>query len=63
MNDTRVIEVDEFKRNLIVNALNDKRNELTSNGKDTDYVDETLLDVIAAPYKKQKNRKKEVMVR
>jgi hypothetical protein len=61
-NDTRVIEVDEFKRNIIVNALNDKRNELTAKGRDTDFIDETLLDVIAAPFKKRK-RKREVMVR
>lgn len=52
----RVIEVDEYEQRLIINSLNDKRNELVGQGRDTDFVDDTLMDVIEAPTKKQKKR-------
>ncbi len=35
MTEKRIIEVDEYQHGLILNALNDKRNELAEQGKDT----------------------------
>lgn len=42
MSEKRVIEVDEYQHGLIINSLNDKRNELVEQGKDTEFVDDTL---------------------
>lgn len=52
----RLIEVDEYERRLIISSLNDTRNELMAQGRDTGFVDDTLLTVIDAPAKKQKKR-------
>ena len=56
MEEKRVIEVDEYQHGLIINSLNDKRNALVEQGKDTEFVDDTLIDVMDAPTKKQKRR-------
>ncbi len=56
MADKRIIEVDEYQHGLIVNALNDKRNELAGQGKDTEFVDDTLIEVMDAPPKRKKHR-------
>ena len=45
----RLIEVDEYERRLIIASLNDTRNELMAQGRDTGFVDDTLLTVIDAP--------------
>ena len=45
MEDKRVIEVDEYQQRLIIGSLNETRNELVAQGRDTDFVDETLLDL------------------
>ena len=60
MEDKRVIEVDEFQQRLIIGSLNDTRNELVAQGRETDFVDETLLDVMDAPTRKEKKRYKEM---
>lgn len=60
MEEKRVIEVDDYQHGLIVNSLNDKRNELVEQGKDTEFVDETLLEVMDAPTKKQRKRNKKM---
>ena len=56
MDEKRVIEVDEYQHGLIINSLNDKRNELVEQGKDTEFVDETLLEIIDAPTKREKKK-------
>lgn len=56
MEEKHVIVVDAYQRGLIINALNDKRNALVEKGKDTELVDDTLIDVMDAPAKKQKQR-------
>ena len=56
MEEKRVIEVDEYQHGLIINSLNDKRNELVEQGKDTEFVDETLIEVMDAPTKREKKR-------
>lgn len=60
MEDKRVIEVDEYQQRLIIGSLNDTRNELVAKGRDTDFVDETLLYVMDAPTRKEKKRNKEM---
>ena len=60
MEDKRVIEVDEYQQRLIIGSLNDTRNELVAQGRDTDFVDETLLDVMDAPTRKERKRNKEL---
>jgi hypothetical protein len=61
MEDKRVIEVDKYQQRLIIGSLNDKRNELVAQGRDTDFVDETLLDVMDAPTRKERKRNKEMV--
>ena len=56
MDEKRVIEVDEYQHGLIINSLNDKRNELIEQGKDTEFVDDTLIEVMDAPTKREKKR-------
>ena len=56
MDEKRVIEVDEYQHGLFINSLNDKRNELVEQGKDTEFVDDTLIEVMDAPTKREKKR-------
>ena len=56
MEEKRVIEVDDYQHGLIINSLNDKRNELVEQGKDTEFVDDTLIEVMDAPTKREKKR-------
>ena len=60
MDEKRVIEVDEYQHGLIINSLNDKRNELVELGRDTEFVDETLIEVMDAPTKKQRKKYREM---
>ena len=48
------IALDDFERRVIVNCLNEMRNNLIANGKYTDVVDEVLLKIIDAKQKKFK---------
>ena len=54
----RIIEVDEYQHGLIINSLNDMRNELALAGKDTEFVDDTLIEVMDAPTKREKRKLK-----
>ena len=56
MEEKRVIEVDDYQHGLIINSLNNKRNELVELGRDTEFVDETLIEVMDAPTKKQRKK-------
>lgn len=60
MEEKRVIEVDDYQHGLIINFLNDKRNELVEQGRDTEFVDETLIEVMDAPTKKQRKKYREM---
>ncbi len=60
MEEKRVIEVDDYQHGLIINSLNDKRNELVEQGRDTEFVDETLIEVMDAPTKKQRKKYREM---
>ena len=50
------IVFDEYERGIIINALNDKRNALITEGRYTDAVAEVLLKVINAKQKRFKIR-------
>ncbi len=52
----RVICVDDFQHNLLINGMNEFRNELLEEEKPTEDVDELLLMIIDAPTKKELKR-------
>lgn len=49
-----VLELDKYERSIVVNALNDKRNELIKNQEDTEVIDDLLLKTIETPEKKER---------
>lgn len=49
----KVLELDKYELGILINALNEFRNQLLRLGKDTEYVDEVLLRAIDAPPKKK----------
>ena len=48
------IALGDFERKIIINCLNEMRNNLIAGGKYTDAVDEVLLKIIDAKQKKLK---------
>ena len=52
----RVLELDRYEHGVVINALNDMRNDLIGEDRPTDIVDELLLKTIDAPTKKGKIR-------
>ena len=55
MRDTKYyIALDDFEQKIIINCLNEMRNNLIAGGKYTDAVDEVLLKIIDAKQKKIK---------
>lgn len=48
------IALDDFERRVIVNCMNEMRNKLISDGKETDTLDEVLLKIIRSKQKKLK---------
>lgn len=55
----RVLTLDDYEYGVVVNALNEMRNELIKEDRPTDAVDELLLKTIDAPTKKFKRRKQD----
>ena len=49
----KVLELDKYELGILINALNEFRNKLIQEGKETEYVDEVLLRAIDAPTKKK----------
>ena len=47
-----VLTLDQYQHGVVVNALNDKRNDLIKDNRPTDIVDEVLLKALDAPAKK-----------
>ena len=56
----RVITLDGYEHGVMVNALNELRNDLIEEQRPTDAVDDLLLKTIDAPTKKQKRRSHDV---
>ena len=52
----RVLELDRYEHGVVINALNEMRNDLIGEDRSTDIVDEILLKTIDAPTKKVKSR-------
>lgn len=52
----RVLTLDRYEHGVVVNALNELRNDLLKEQRSTDIVDEVLLKAIDAPTKKVKCR-------
>lgn len=50
----RIIALDQYEHGVVINALNDMRNDLIEEDRPTDMVDEILLKTIDAPTKKVK---------
>ena len=54
--DKRVIALDDFQHNLLVNGMNEYRNELLAVDKPTEDVDRLLLLIIDAPTMRERRR-------
>lgn len=54
--DKKIITLDDFEQRLMVNGLNDFRNDLLKKDKPTEDLDDLLLKVIDAPTKKEHRR-------
>lgn len=54
--DKRVIALDDFQHNLLVNGMNEFRNELLADDKPTEDVDRLLLLIIDAPTMRERRR-------
>lgn len=50
----RVLTLDKYEHGVVINALNEMRNDLIGEERPTDIVDEILLKTIDAPTKKIK---------
>ena len=48
----RIVALDQYEHGVVINALNDMRNDLIEDDRPTDIVDEILLNTIDAPTKK-----------
>lgn len=48
----RVLTLDKYEHGVVINALNEMRNDLIGDDRPTDIVDEILLKTIDAPVKK-----------
>ena len=55
----RVLTLDDYEYGVVVNTLNELRNDLIKDERPTDAVDELLLKTIDAPTKKHKRRKQD----
>lgn len=48
----RVLVLDKYEHGVVINALNEMRNDLLEDKRPTDAVDDVLLKTIDAPVKK-----------
>ncbi len=47
-----ILQLDKYELGILINALNEFRNKLIQENKETEYVDELLLKTIDTPPKK-----------
>ena len=52
----RVLTLDKLEHGVVINALNEMRNDLIEEDRSTDIVDEVLLKTIDAPVKMVRSR-------
>ena len=50
----RILELNRYEHGVVINALNEMRNDLIEEQRPSDIVDEVLLKTIEAPSKKVK---------
>lgn len=55
----RIVTLDQYEHGVVINALNDMRNDLIEDDRPTDIVDEILLKTIDAPTKKVRCKRSE----
>lgn len=51
-----ILMLDRYEQGVVINALNEMRNDLIGEDRPTDIVDEVLLKTIDAPIKKVRSR-------
>ena len=49
----KILELDKYELGIIINALNEFRNKLIQEQRETDVIDEVLLKTLDAPEKKR----------
>lgn len=54
-----ILSLDRYEHGVVINALNEMRNDLIAEKRPTDAVDELLLKTIDAPIKRRKKDEKE----
>lgn len=55
----RILELDRYEHGVVINALNEMRNDLIGDKRSTDIVDEVLLKAIDAPTRKVRGKLRE----
>ena len=48
----KILKLSKFEENVLINALNDRHNELLKENRPTDAIDELLIKTIKAPVKR-----------
>ena len=55
----RVLTLDQYEHGVVINALNEMRNDLIGENRPTDVVDDVLLKAIDAPTRKVRGKVRE----
>ena len=55
----RVLTLDKYEHSVVINALNEMRNDLIGENRPTDAVDDVLLKAIDAPTRKVRGKVRE----
>ena len=55
----RVIEVSDYEHRVMMEALNDRRNDFISDNKPSEDVSDLLLKVIDAPSKRKRDKNRD----
>ena len=55
----RILKLDRYEHGVVINALNEMRNDLIGEKRPTDIVDEVLLKAIDAPPRKARGKLRE----
>lgn len=55
--EVKVLELDKYEIGIVINALNEMRNKLIAEQRETEPVDDVLLKAIDAPCKKKSTHK------
>ena len=55
----RILTLDKFEHGVVINALNEMRNDLIGEERSTDLVDEVLLKAVDAPTRKVRGKNRE----